>query len=194
MKSGIRELIFVLLLLALPASMYIMVFKPRVKSEIDMQEEIDAKTELINNIASKRITALANIDEDMTLLKKAAQDAKKRIPLQANEDDVMAMIAKLAKENGLTIERIQTINKPMTDEEQALPYRIQRITVTLTGDFPGVYSLLLSIEQSDRLIAINTIGLEKLPESDKQGKIKAYINLEIYYKPPVETAKAGGAK
>lgn len=194
MKSGLRELIFFLLLLALPASMYMLVFKPRAQAELAMQKEIDTKTEIINNIATRRVTALANIDEDMTLLKRAAEDANKRIPEQANEDDVMAMISKLAKANGLTIERIQSSSKELSDKEKNLPYRIQRINVELTGNFTGVYSLLLSIEQSDRLIAVNAMGLEKLTGDDKQGQVKAYIDLEIYYKPSVETAKAGGAK
>lgn len=191
MKSGLRELIFVVLLMSLPAGMYLKVFKPRAGAEKQMQLDINEKKKIISEIASKRVIAMGNLSEDIKSLKKVADDANKRLPSEPNADAVMGMISRLAKDNDLAIEKIQALKSESSEPGQAVPHMVQRINVELEGDFKGVYSLLLDIERSDRLIAVKQLKLDRI-SGGKQGRVSARLDFEIYYKPEAAVASAGG--
>lgn len=192
MKSGLRELIFVALLMSLPAGMYLKVFKPRAGAEKQMQQDINEKKKIISEIASKRVIAMGNLSEDIKSLKKVADDANKRLPSEPNADAVMGMISRLAKDNDLVIEKIQALKSQPSKAGHAVPHMAQRINVELEGDFKGIYSLLIDIERSDRLIAVKQLKLDRM-FGGKQGRVSARLDFEIYYKPEAEVASAGGA-
>ena len=72
MKFGVRELLFVLLLLAMPLGAYIWIFKPSNEHIETQQVDIEAKSQKLASLR-KALSRTKDLDEEVAVLREAVE-------------------------------------------------------------------------------------------------------------------------
>lgn len=181
MKFGIREIMFMLLLVAIPLGAWWFVFKPRnaLIAEANQQIEVkQAKLQAMNKASAK----LSDVKADIAEYNKAIDFFQSKLPPEKEMDKVLQEVWKLAEANNLTAKSIRTLKRgstvTLTDPEG--PYSEQPITMDLEGNFKGLYSFLLSLETKARITRIHQLKIAKLPAAD-EGTMKAQLTMSIFF-------------
>src|SRR5438874_3309207 len=175
MKFGIRELIFLNLMIGLVAAAYFFVFKPA----------FDKRQTLVNDTISKR-SALANLRSSTAGIKdlgKRIDDLQQaitffegKLPKEQDMDEVLRKVTEGAKKNSLDTRTFKPGKK-----EQAASYCEMPIEIRLAGDFSGFYTFLLQLENLPRITRLTQMKLEKISERD--GEMSASLTLSIFFVP-----------
>lgn len=173
MKLGIREIIFLIILLSVPIAAFKFVFMPR-NAEI-----LQAKNEIVDKESKLRKLAEAgNKIEDLSVTINALNDAvtmiEDRLPQEKRVDDVLRRAWEIARGHVLTIKKVEPQNPLPASRYMELP-----INVELEGSFDGFYLYLLDLEQMPRLTKIKDLHIERLDES--LGTIRANFTLSVYF-------------
>lgn len=181
MRFGPREILFLLVLLALPLSSYWFVFRPQ-NERIDAAEaDIEEKDRLLEQLsaAAARAIDLAEVNNEIS---RGVGLIEARLPSNKEVDVILDQVAALALSNQLTLSRVRT-GTPVT----AASYMEQPLDMRISGDFRSFYSFLLDLERLDR---ITRMPMLKISRSDRsRGEIEAAFTLSIYF----ESGRKGGA-
>ncbi len=179
MHIGLRELIFLLVLLAMPISSYWFVFRPQNAEIGQARKEIEHKERLLEKLAE---TTARNAD-----LEKANADIatgismiEARLPDTKEVDVVLEQVATLARASSLALPKVRSA-KPVP----AATYMEQPLEMTIAGDFDDFYSFLLRLEDLDRITRMPDLKVVK--KEDVDGTMEASFTLSIYFEP-----KTGG--
>jgi type IV pilus assembly protein PilO len=186
MKFGIREIIFVALMVALLGGTYVFVFS-----------KTNAKRESLNaDIASmqKRLADLhaatagiedmnAKIDE----LSHAIDFFEKKLPKEKDVGDMLPQFWDMAKTNSLQSKSVKPDKPEVGPSYCELP-----IQMSLSGDFNGFYSFLLQLEKLPRITRITQMNLQKI--NDRDGEMQAKITLSIFFEPDTGGSSVAGAQ
>jgi type IV pilus assembly protein PilO len=173
MRFGLRELILLVVLLALPLSSYWLVFRPQ-NAEIDLAKaEIAHKRQMLEKLrhatAQNADLERANLDVQESIAK-----IESRLPTNKEVDKIVRQVSQLAVEVGL--------DPPSMKSEKPLPaasYREQPLAMTITGDFRGFYEFLLRLEQLPRITRIPDMKIQRSQQED--GHMQAEFTLSIYF-------------
>lgn len=177
MRFGLRELIFLLVLMAMPAAAYFFVFQPKNQLQQDARSEIKGKkTKLV--ALDKATEQFINLDEEITRLKSAIDMIEQKLPAGRETYDVVNRVAELARSHKLKIETI----KP--DKVAAAgPYASELpIRMEIKGGFEGFYSFLLEVERMPRITQVPLMTLERSDsDEDPEGTMIANLTLSIFF-------------
>ncbi len=181
MRFGIRELIFFIVLMAVPISSFFFVFKPRnelinqAKSEIQIKQSrldrLAALTERLDDLG----LAIANGRESIKLI-------EQKLPDKKGVDEILEQVWQIAKRNHQTVKSVKS--KKMLP---AALYMELPLDMEMEGDFDGFYSFLLELENLPRITRIHSLKLERLGlkagggEDTNPGMAKAKFTLSIYF-------------
>ena len=183
MNLGIREMVFLLVLAAIPVAAWFFVFEPRnqdieqSRREIAQMEStlvrLDQLTEEVGDVRTA-------IDEAELRL----ADFRRNIP-DANEvDDMLAEIQRIGERNALGISSIRALNRSETQGYAEIP-----LSLEIDGSFRGIYRFLLDLERLPRITRVRDLKLERnLVESRGRtgeddtppGQIDASMTVVIY--------------
>ncbi len=178
MRFGVREFIFLVVLLAVPAVSLLYVFKPR---NADIQEalaEIDKKQRSLEKLASisDHIDGLSvAIDEALEVIRAIEE----KLPSQEGVDTILQRVWEIAGEQGLLVKRFQ----PETTIPAA-KYQEQPLTITMTGEFAGFYRFMQNLEDLQRITRVHDLRLKRTNSSltsTANATIEATFALSIYY-------------
>lgn len=182
MRIGFRELIFLVVLLAVPVASFIYVFKPRnveirrARTEISAKQtkldQLDAMTEKIDDIS----LAIERGRESIKLI-------EEKLPSEENVDDILEQVWQLAEANRLAVKSVKSEKEEQTAQYMELPLKLQ-----IEGPFDGFYQFLLDLEALPRITRIKDMTLEREdelsgPSHKPAGSTKAEFTLSIYYEP-----------
>jgi type IV pilus assembly protein PilO len=184
MKFGLRELIFFLVLLAVPVASFMYVFKPRNEDIKHAREEVEVKQANLDKLA-----AVQEKIDDLGLEIERGQEAieliEDKLPTLKEVDVILAEVEKLAQANRLNIKSVKS--------KKAVPaadYMEQPLSMKLTGRFDGFYEFMLQLENLPRITRIHQM---KLSRSNKgigpnrqdvpPGAMTAEFTLSIYFQP-----------
>lgn len=184
MRFGIREMIFVLLLLAMPVAAYFWVFQPRNQQIAEAREEIKARQQKLRQLeaATRRISDLGvEIDK----LTDAVKLFEGKLPPQREVEVILKQVWELAARHQLTPKSIRT-DKPVA----AAQYSELPIKMTIVGDFDGFYSFMLDLERLSRITRTPKMSLKKA--DGEEGQMQADLVLSIFFDPSDASSKAGG--
>lgn len=175
MRFGIRELLLLAVLLAMPVCAWWWVFRPvnreiqQAKSEIAQKERMLEKL----SVATRQSADLAKANEDVAL---AIGLIESRLPTGKEVDKILEQVANLARISHLDIPRVKA-QKPVA----ASKYMEQPLDMTIVGNFDDFYAFLLKMEQLDRITRLVNL---KLSRQDKaNGAMQATFTLCIYFEP-----------
>lgn len=164
MKLGIREMIFLLVLAAIPVAAWFFVFEPRNQDIEQSRREIaQMETTLVrlDQLTDEVGDVRTAIDEAELRL----ADFRQNIP-DANEvDDMLAEIHRIGERNALGISSIRALNRTETQGYAEIP-----LSLEIDGSFRGLYRFLIDLERLPRITRVRELKLERnLVESRGRG-------------------------
>ena len=195
MRFGIRELIFLVVLLAVPVASWWYVFKPRNAEIQQAHREIEIKQAKLDKLreVAKRI-------DDIGLAIEQGRDAvelvEAKLPNREQVEDILENVWQLAKRNRLTLRSVES-EKPVP----AALYMEQPLKMVVTGRFDGFYQFLLEMENLSRITRVPRMRLERLSKSGGNddveldwGMMTAEFTLSIYFEPPSSETTVDGER
>ena len=183
MRFGIRELIFMLVLLAVPLASYMYVFKPRNEEIRLAEQEANTKRTKLNRLreVSSKIS-----DIEITILQgqEAIDVIERKLPSEQDVEIILEDIWKMAKKEKLLVKSVKA-----EKQISAAMYREQPLRIAMEGSFNGFYQFLLDLESLDRITRIHHLkirriggGRGKRSNADApSGAIKSEFTLSIYF-------------
>lgn len=178
-RFGFRELVLLIVLMALPLSSYWLVFRPQNNEITQAKREIEHKKSML-----EKLTAATAKNED---LERANEEIKAdiaaieaRLPTNKEVDDVVRHVSELAGQSSLEAPTMES-QKPVS----AAMYMEQPLKMSVMGDFRGFYEFLVKVEQLPRITRMPDLHLSRA--NDKNGFMKAEYTLSIYFQQ--ETSK-----
>jgi len=173
MGFGGRGFMFLGVLLALPITSYLYVFKPQ-NVEIDKaRKEIEQKEQMLKKLEFATAQT-ADLERTNKEIAEGIALNEARIPSTKEVDVVLEQVANLARESRLNIPKIKA--QPMLSTSK---FKEQPLEMTVTGDGDDFYEFLLSIEKLQRITRILDMKLER--SKDTNGAIEAQFVLSIYF-------------
>lgn len=182
MRFGIREFIFVVLLLSMPVAAYFFVFKKINMDNAQTLKEIKLKEAELDRLQ----VVTKNIDDlgkEIDKLREAIDLFEQKLPAQREVEVILKQVWELAARHNLTPKKIRT-DKPLA----AAHYAELPIQMTIVGDFDGFYSFLLDIEKLRRITRMPNLALEKATKAD-EGQMQADIILSIFFESKGQTLR-----
>ncbi len=182
MKFGVRELVFVAVMLGLLGSSYFLVFNKANEKRIAVQAEIDRKQKELAELelATSGTEDLKRKIED---LQKAISIVEDKLPQEREIDKVLKEVWNMAEANNLEQRTIKTLKS-----QRSSNYNEQPIEMSLAGDFEGFYVYLQQLEKLPRLTRVTKMDLNKM--NDRDGAMEAKLTLSIFFEPDTATAAA----
>jgi type IV pilus assembly protein PilO len=184
MRFGIREAIFYLVLLAVPAVSFFYVFKPRNQDIQQAMLEIEEKQTRLDRLAQ----TTSRID-DLDLAIQEGRDSiasiEAKLPSEQDVEGILEKVWLIAKSNRQTVKGVKS-EKPVP----AALYRELPLKMTMHGDFEGFYQFLLELENLPRITRVHEMSLERAGHSDQRvtddndlppDAMKAEFTLSIYF-------------
>ncbi len=176
MKFGIREFVFVIVLLAMPISSYWFVFRPQ-NDEIEAaKKEISHKEATLNQLAVAT-AQIEDLQRENDELSAAIGEAESRLPSTKEVEVILEQVADLAKASRLSMSRVKT-GKP----ESAASYMAQPIEMSVSGNHDDFYDKFLrEIEKLERTMRMLDLKIER--NDRENGTMRATFTLAIYFEP-----------
>ena len=188
MRFGTRQLIFVVLLLAMPVAAYVMVFSPRNEQISEARHEIQLKQSKLTQL-EKATRSISDLGQEIDKLSDAIALFEQKLPAEREVEVILHQIWQLAARHRLTPKSIRTDKPVITNQYAELP-----IKVVIVGDFDGFYSFLIDLEKLRRIT--RTPRMKLIKDKKKDGQMKAEILLSIFYESKAAAlpsrASAGG--
>ena len=184
MKFGIREIIFIAVMLGLLGCSYFLVLT-KAQQKVQAQErKIEEKQKALSDL--ERATAgVADIDRKVEELQEAIKFFEKKLPQEREMDLILKEVWQMAEQNKLTTKTIRTMKS-----QRGAAYSEQPIEMNLSGDFNGFYEFMLQLERLPRLTRVQTMTLDKI--SGQEGVMEAKVTMSIFFEP--ETGSTASAR
>lgn len=181
MKFGIREIVFIILLLGIPIGAWWFVFRPNAAGKAEMSAQVEARQTKLREL-NKATATIGDLKTEITSLEKAIYFFRSKLPNEKEMDKVLQEVWRLAEANQLRTKSIRTLN---TKAEMMLvdasgPYAEQPISMELEGSFTGFYGFLLALERQPRIMRIQEMNLEK-PARAPEGIIRAECTVSVFF-------------
>jgi len=192
MRFGLRELIFLVVLLAVPVASWWYVFKPRNTEIAQARMEIETKQAKLD-----KLREVANRIDDIGLAIEQGREAveliEDKLPNRDQVEVILEKVWQLAKRNHLNLKSVKS-EKPVP----ATLYMEQPLRVSMTGRFDGFYQFLLEMENLSRITRVPRMKLERIMKTGgpndaefDTGVMQADFTLSIYFEQPKDSSGEG---
>jgi type IV pilus assembly protein PilO len=175
MKLGIRETIFIAVLIGVLGCAYFAIFQKANAHRLATEADTQAKRQKLAELQSAT-TGISDLNRKIDELQRAIDFFQSKLPQQREVETILNEVTQLSAANGLRSKTFKTLNGEVTPNYAELP-----IDLKLSGDFTGFYSFLLQVEKLPRLTRVTHMKLEKINEHD--GQMTASVTLSIFYEP-----------
>ncbi|MDP9172610.1 MAG: type 4a pilus biogenesis protein PilO [Planctomycetota bacterium] len=175
MKLGIRETIFIAVLVGVLACAYFVIFQKANAHRIAVEADTQSKRQKLADLQSAT-AGISDLNHKIDELQRAIDFFQSKLPQQREVETILNEVTQLSQANGLKSKTFRTFNGEVTPNYAELP-----IDLNLSGDFTGFYSFLLQLEKLPRLTRVTHMKLEKINEHD--GQMTANVTLSIFYEP-----------
>lgn len=180
MRFCMRQLIFVVLLMAMPVAAYVMVFSPRNEQIAAARHEMQLKHSKLTQL-KKATRSISDLGKEIDKLSDAIALFEQKLPAEREVEVILHQIWQLAARHQLTLKSIRTDKPVIANQYAELP-----IKVIIVGDFDGFYSFLIDLEKLRRITRMPRMKLIKDKKED--GQMQAEILLSIFYESKVVAA------
>ena len=183
MKFGIREIIFVVVMLGLLGSTNYFVFSKSNERKVKLQAEMRDKQSKLSNL-QQATAGISDLDRKIDDLQQAISFFESKLPQQKDIEDILKEVSQMSETNNLVTRTVKTL-----PSEKGPNYSEQPIQLSLAGDFNGFYSFLLQLEKLQRITRVTQMDLQKI--NDRDGEMQARLTLSIFFEP--DTGSVAGA-
>lgn len=195
MRFGLREMIFIVVLLAVPVASFLYLFKPRNEQIRQANEEIkvkQAQLEKLNTVLARIPDIGKAIDEGRV----AIEQIEEKLPYADEVETILERVWQISRDNRLLVKSIKSEKPVPYSRYMELPLK-----TVIEGDFDGFYEFLLQLEALPRITRINQLKLQKIIAGGKVkedapapvGDMRAEFTLSIFFESkddPSATASA----
>ena len=181
MKFGLRETVFLALLMLIPVGAWWFVFRPQNALNAKMRSQIESRQAKLREL-NKSMTTIKDLKKQIGELTKAIDFFQSKLPKEKEIDKILQDIWRLAKDNDLHTESIRALvrsDKTSFVGEDA-PQGEQPIAVHLSGDFMGFYGFLQALENQPRIMRIRKMTVETKKNAPK-GHVEAEFEMSIFF-------------
>lgn len=180
MRVGLRELIFLLVLLAVPVAAYIYIFQPwgsQIKEAQAENEIKQARLDKLKEVAQK----LDDLGLAIERGRKSVELIEAKLPSSKDEDVILEQVWRLADNNRLKVKSVKPEPQVPAAHYMELPMKM-----VMEGAFDGFYEFLLQLENLPRITRVHSMRLERLEGAGgtgafMQGAMRAEFTLSIYF-------------
>jgi type IV pilus assembly protein PilO len=174
MKFGIREIIFLSLMIGLVCASVFVFNKSKTKRDWYVTDTAQKKKVLTD---LKQSTAgIVDWNQKIAELKQAISFFEGKLPQEKEIDKILKEVWQMAEANALQTRSVKTLRT-----ERAASYSEQPIEMNLSGDFNGFYVFLQQLENMPRITRVTHMALNKI--TDKDGSMQAKLTLSIFFEP-----------
>ena len=175
MHSRYREIFFLSAMLALMGCSYLMVRHSASEKYATLQADIVERRKAIAEF-QQSVAGMDAMESEIDGVRKSINDFERHLPRQEQVDEIVTSLSRLATANSLVTQSIKML--PLS---QTAGLGEQPVEMTLTGDFNGVYALLLQIEKMPRLTRVTQLKINKSDEHEQL--VRAQITLSLFFEP-----------
>lgn len=185
MKLGVRELLFVCVMIGLLACTYLFVFKKAAARRAELKTDIERKETQLSNL--RQATAgVEDLNKMVSDLEQAINFFDSKLPQEREVDSILKEVWQLAAANKLTTKTIKTLKNEPNASYSELP-----IELALSGNFYGYYAFLQQLEKLPRITRVTHMNLTKI--NDRDGDMQAKMTLSIFFEPENKSTAMAGA-
>ncbi len=173
MTSGLRKVIFFILLLGLTYLAYQYMIKPANSALAEKKDLVQAK--LVKLTEFEKATAAAkDLSKQLEQLQEAIEFFESKLPPTSEIDKVLQDVTVIAQKHGLRSKTIRALKK-----KDNSGYIEQPLKMELVGNFNSFYSFLLELEKLPRIMKIRELKLKK--QTNREGRIAANFIVSIFF-------------
>lgn len=173
MNFGIKEMLFLPVLLAMPLASWWFVFDPQNKEIAAARLEIQQKQQKLAQFKSVKLF-IPDLESHSARLASTVELFDAKLPAQKEVDVILKEVTQLAARHGLKTQSFRP-----EKEIHAERYTEHPLKMVIHGDFDGYYSFLLDLERLRRITRIPNMKLVK-QKGDGEGQMEAEFTLSIY--------------
>ncbi|MEM1423505.1 MAG: type 4a pilus biogenesis protein PilO [Planctomycetota bacterium] len=181
-KFGIRELLFLAVLIAMPAASYWLVFKPQNREITEAKQEIEHKQLMLEKL-DEATSQADDLEEQNAQIEASISLVESRLPGNKEVDVVLEQVAEIARKQKLTLKRVKR-----ADPVPNAGYMEQPLEMDIEGDFDDFYVFLLEVEKLERITRMFELSIEG--DDQNEGAMTAEFTLSIYFENPKPTTIA----
>ncbi len=174
MRFGIRELIFLLLLIGVPVAAYFYVYQPRNVLIAEAREEISMKRAKLRQL-DEAMSSILDLPSEIEKLSESIALYEQKLPSQREVEVILKEVWELAVKHRLKPERVGTDKIVNTAHYAEMPIKVE-----ITGNFDGFYSFMLDLERLQRITRMPTMKLKKM-RSSTEGRMEAEFIMSIFF-------------
>lgn len=173
MTSGLRKLIFFVLILGAAYIAYHYMIKPANNNLAESKERLKSKMAKLSEF-EKAATEKESLAKQLDQLEKAIVFFESKLPPTSEIHKVLEQVTVIAQQKGLAPKTIRTMEKKNNSG-----YIEQPLKMELVGNFNSFYSFLLELEKLPRIMKIRELKLDK--QNELEGQISANFVLSIFF-------------
>jgi type IV pilus assembly protein PilO len=173
MTSGLRKIVFFVLLLGVPFLAYQYMIKPANKLLAEQNSRVQTKMAKLAEIEKATATA-ENLTKQLEELQEAIGFFESKLPPKSEIYKVLEQVTVIAQKQGLKPKTIRTLKK-----KDNSGYVEQPLKMELEGNFNSFYSFLLELEKLPRIMKIRELKLQK--QAEQEGQIGTDFIVSIFF-------------
>jgi len=181
MKLGLRELIFLFLLTAIPVVAWRVIFRPHNAEETRIRDQLKAKQAKLQAL-NRATGTIGDLRKEIASLEKGIDFFQSKLPSDKEIDKVLREVWRLAEANQLATKSIRTVKSrgpARYASGRGMPHE-QPISMELEGNFLGFYGFLQALENQPRIIRIHKMELAQKIGAPA-GHVKASFVVSIFF-------------
>ncbi len=175
MKFGLREMIFVVVMLGLLGSSYFLVFSKANAKRDALDAEIVKKNKELADLNRSTMGA-AQMRDKVDKVQQAVALFEDKLPREREIAEFVRQVSRLAASNNLATHTLKSEKSQKTGNHSE-----QAITLGFSGDFKSFYKFLQQVESLARLHRVMDMTLKKI--DSEEGAMTADLTLCIFHEP-----------
>jgi type IV pilus assembly protein PilO len=180
MKLGLREMLFVIVLVGLLAASWLFVFTKANSKRARLAAECQVKQAQLNTL--RQATAgIEDLGAKIVELQQAISFFESKLPKEKEIDKILKEVWQMAEANSLQMRTIKTLKT-----ERSAGYSEQPIQMSLSGNYMGYHLFLQQLEKLPRITRITQMKLERI--DDRAGEMQGQMTLSIFFEPDPDDA------
>lgn len=155
--------------------------RPTLLTMSDLLKEIDDKRHL-NEQLNQKVAALATAQSEYLALESRLFVLDQAIPSEPNVMEAVKILEKTAAEQSLIISSVSVSELPEKDASASATEKVSYvpITLSLTGDYPGIRRFVEAIKTNRRIFAVDTVIFTTGQELQRKT-LHATITMNVPY-------------
>jgi len=173
MTSGLRKIVFFVILLGITYAAYQFMIKPANVNLVEQKKQLDAKLAKLEEF-EKATDKAKNLNNQIAQLEEAVGFFESKLPPKSEIYNVLEQVTLIAQKKGLRPKTIRTMK-----EKNNNGYIEQPLKMQLVGNFGSFYSFLLELEKLPRIMKIRDLKLKGKTKGNEE--ISADFVLSIFF-------------